>query len=150
MTRFIGEYKYTVDAKGRLNIPAKFRKAISPEAGETFVVTRAPDGCLRAYPRDDWASMEHRILSRPEKPQSFRTERLIYSTASESTLDRQGRIALSPVQLQLAGITKEVFLFGGPGYVEIWDPRRFEEYVTSGDDFDTVFFQSVDSGPSAP
>jgi MraZ protein len=148
MTRFIGEYHYTVDAKGRLNIPAKFRKVVSPEADETFVVCRAPGGCLRAYPKDEWVLAEQRIRARAENPtaDTDREIRFTFSTLSESRLDGQGRITLSLVQMKIAGMAKDVFLFGGPGYVEIWDPKRFEEYLSGGDDFDTVFYQSVQSG----
>jgi MraZ protein len=146
MARFIGEYSYTVDSKGRLNIPAKFRKAISLEADDTFVVCRAPDGCLRAYPKDEWANCEKRLGSRDESPDTVRTLRLIFSTASESRLDAQGRITLSAAQMKIAGISKDVLLFGNLGYVEIWDPGRFGEYVDSGENFDTVFYKSVESG----
>ena len=99
MNRFRGEYTYTVDAKGRFNIPARFRKALSPEANEGFVVCRAPDGCLRAYPLDEWEKTEDSLLSRPESPDTVRVKRLIYSTLSESKLDGQGRITLSATQM---------------------------------------------------
>ena len=146
MNRFRGEYTYTVDVKGRFNIPAKFRKALSPEANEGFVVSRAPDGCLRAYPLDEWDRAEDNLLSRPENPQTVKLKRLIYSTLSESKLDGQGRITLSPTQMGIAGISKNVLLIGHRGYIEIWDPDKFAAYRGSEDDFNEAFYQSVEAG----
>ncbi|MFP4012870.1 MAG: division/cell wall cluster transcriptional repressor MraZ [Chitinispirillaceae bacterium] len=146
MGRFRGRYDYSIDAKGRVNIPAKFRKALCPEAEETFVVVRGPSNCLRAYPRDLWDTYESELASRPETPQTVRHKRLLFSILSDSTLDGQGRITLSAAQMKVAGIAKEVTLVGQATYIEIWDTARYEEYLGMADDFDDVFFQSVETG----
>jgi MraZ protein len=145
MAWFHGKFDYSLDAKGRVNIPSKLRKALSPEAQDTFIICRAPNGCLRAYPQDTWAQYENELASRPETPETLRIKRLLYSTISESTLDTQGRILLTQEQMAIAGITKDVVIMGQARYIEIWDKTRFTTYV-EGDDFDSVFFQSVEAG----
>jgi len=146
MARFRGEYNYSVDAKGRVNIPAKFRKALSADADETFVVSRAPSACLRAYPLDSWEAQEDELRSRPQTPETIRHQRLLASTLSDSKLDSQGRVTLTQKQMAVAGIAKNVTLVGNFGYIEIWDTEAYEAYIGAGDDFDEVFFQSVESG----
>lgn len=146
MSRFRGEYKYTVDAKGRINIPAKFRRVLSPEAVETFAICRAPDNCLRAYPRDTWDKYEDELASRPQVPEALRHLRLMRSTLSDSKLDSQGRITLTPKQLQITGIDKQVTLVGHYGFIEIWNSDQYEKYLGTGDDFDQMFFESIEAG----
>ena len=146
MSRFRGRYDYSTDVKGRVNIPAKFRKVLSPEAEETFVVVRGPNNCLRAYPKDLWNTYESELASRPETPQTVRHKRLLFSILSDSTLDGQGRITLTTAQMAVAGITKDATLVGQATYIEIWDTARYEAYLNIADDFDEVFFQSVETG----
>lgn len=146
MAGFHGKYDYSIDAKGRINIPAKFRKALAPEAAETFVICRAPDKCLRAYPLNVWSVHVAELGARPETIETINYTRKLYSTVSESTLDAQGRISLMPNQIAIAAITKDVSLVGHENYIEIWDTGRYNEYLSGGDDFDAVFFQSVQAG----
>lgn len=146
MGSFHGRFDYSIDSKGRVNIPAKFRKSLNPEAEETFIICRAPDGCLRAYPNDYWKVYEEDLARRPETPETLRHKRLLFSTLSESTLDAQGRVSLTPAQMTIAGITKDITLIGQSNYVEIWDTVKYDAYLNSGDDFDSVFFQSVETG----
>jgi MraZ protein len=142
MSHFRGKYDYTVDDKGRVNIPAKFRKALNPEAAETFVVCRAPENCLRAFPQDRWEKYEQEITSRPETPETVRFQRLLYDTVTDSTLDAQGRITLSASQMKIASIAKNVTLIGMNGYVEIWDTDTYNALL-GNDDFNKVYYQSV-------
>jgi MraZ protein len=146
MSRFRGKFDYSIDAKGRFNVPAKFRKALAPEADESFVICRAPNGCLRAYPQDAWNRYEDELEAMPQTPEAVKFQRLLYSTVSESKLDAQGRIMITPQQARIAGIDKHVTLIGKPGHIEIWDTQRFEEYIGDGADFDEVFFHSVEAG----
>jgi MraZ protein len=146
MTGFHGKYDYSVDAKGRVNIPAKFRKTLDPEAGEKFIICRAPGGCLRAYPQNFWQTYVAELNSRPETPEALRHKRLLYDTASESMLDAQGRISLMPNQMAIAGITKDVSLVGQENYIELWDTAHYAAYIGNDADYDTVFFQSVQAG----
>lgn len=146
MSGFHGKYTYTIDSKGRVNIPAKFRKALHPEAADTFVVCRAPGGCLRAFPQNHWHAYIAELNGRPETPETVRHKRLLYDTASESTLDAQGRINIMPNQLTIAGITKDVTMVGHENYIEIWEPGRYGNYLGDDADFDAVFYQSVQAG----
>jgi MraZ protein len=150
MSRFRGRYDYTIDAKGRLNVPAKFRKALSPAADETFVICRGPDRGLRVYPQDAWESFEDTLAALPSTPETEKMARQLFSTVTDSRLDSQGRIMLSPVQIKIAGIGKEVTLIGRPGYIEVWDTARFNDYTgadeTFEDGFDEAFYTSMQLG----
>jgi MraZ protein len=119
---------------------------LSPEANETFIVCRAPSGCLRAYAQDVWNKYEDELSSRPQTPETLRHQRLVYNTLAESTLDAQGRISLTTLQMKMVGLVKNVTLIGQNGYVELWDTERFNSYVGTQEDFDEVFFKSVESG----
>lgn len=146
MSRFRGEYQYSVDKKGRVNIPAKFRKALSPEAGEVFAICRAPGKCLRAYPIDAWDKYETELALRPQTKEALRYLRMLNSTLTDSKLDSQGRIMLSAKQMKIAGIEKNVILVGNYGYIEIWDLDSYTKYIDSDDDFDDMFEHSVQAG----
>jgi MraZ protein len=145
MSRFRGAFTYSLDEKGRVSIPARFRKALSPEAQETFIVSRGPNGCLRAFPLDEWDKKEDSLKRQFESADTVRAARHIQSTLSESVLDSQGRISLSADQVAIAGINRNVLLIGNPGFVELWDPERFKAYMGPDDDFDKAFYQSVDT-----
>jgi MraZ protein len=146
MAGFHGRYDYSVDAKGRVNIPSKFRKSLVPEAAETFVICQAPDRCLRAFPHNYWNTYVAELNARPETPETVGYKRRLYHTVSESTLDAQGRITLMPNQMEIAGIGKSVTLVGHENYIEIWEPGRYAAYLEKDADFDTAFFRSVQAG----
>ncbi|MBN1576738.1 MAG: division/cell wall cluster transcriptional repressor MraZ [Chitinispirillaceae bacterium] len=144
MTRLHGNFKFTVDNKGRINIPSRFRSAINSEVDETFVICRGPGGCLRVYTSVIWEEYETKLLSRPETKEMSHFKRLLDATLTESKLDAQGRIALSAAQMEIAGIVKEVTLIGRADFIEIWDAGRFESYQKNhGVNFDSMFYQSV-------
>jgi MraZ protein len=146
MAFFRGRYDYSIDDKGRVNIPAKFRKSLAPEADETFVICRAPDGCLWAYPQDAWEKFEDSLEKMSLTKEGNKFQRMIQNSLSDSKIDKQGRVTLSPMQMELAGIGKSVTLIGRRRYIEIWDTQRFEQYSGSGDDFDDVFYKAVQDG----
>lgn len=153
MSHFRGRFDYLVDDTGRVNMPAKFRKALNPEALETFVISRSPDNSLRAYPQDLWEKkIEQKISSRDETPETVRLQRLLFNTVTDSTLDAQGRITLSPSHMKIASITKNVTLIGMSDYIEIWDTATYNNIIGDGGDFDKVYYQSVqtDVKKSAP
>jgi MraZ protein len=146
MSRFRGRYDYSIDQKGRINIPSKFRKLLSPEAEETFVICRAPDGCLWAYPKDEWEKFEDSLITMPMSREMNKFQREMQNTLSDSVLDKQGRVALTPLQIRIAGIDKDVSIVGRGRHLEIWDTKRFEEYTGKGEDFDEVYYKAVQSG----
>ncbi len=143
MTRFRGTFEYSIDSKGRLSIPAKFRRVLSPEAQETFVIIRGPDNCLQVYPQDAWKQFEDEIESRPQTPETIRLKRYIYRSLTDVKLDAQGRIMLSSHQMKTAQISEKAILIGQSRYFEIWSPQRYSEFFGEEDDFDDVYYQSV-------
>jgi MraZ protein len=149
MSRFRGRFDLNLDNQGRLSIPAKFRKALEPEAAETFVICRAPDKCLRAFPLNMWNQTEDEIAKWPQTPDIVKYKRKLYFTLQESTLDAQGRITLSPQQIETAGLVKNVTLMGQNSFIEIWDTDRLGTYVgtkdDSKDDYDEVYYKSVEA-----
>ena len=146
MARFLGEFNYSIDEKGRINIPSKFRKALSPEANETFAICRAPNNSLRAYPQDSWDQYEEELALRPQTPETLRYIRQLRSTLTNSKLDSQGRVMLTSKQIGILGLDKDVTLVGNYGYIEIFNTEQYNEYLSENDNFDEGFFNSVTAG----
>lgn len=122
----VGQYDYAIDAKGRLNFPAKFRDAM----GETFIVTRWLDHCLAAFPSDEFEKVAAKIEEKGlVKGRSV--SRMLYSSAVEVTPDKQGRILLEPVLRSHAGLQKEVTVIGVGSYAEIWDTAAWQKKQAS-------------------
>ncbi|MDR2694004.1 MAG: division/cell wall cluster transcriptional repressor MraZ [Chitinispirillales bacterium] len=145
MAGFYGSFDYSVDAKGRVNVPAKFRKALSPEAEDTFIVTHGPGNCLRAYPKDVWNRRMALFAALPATPDNDKIRRVISGTSSDTVLDVQGRIMLSAAQMKYAQITKNVTIIGDmKGYIELWDSDRYREHIGSMPDFDTLIYALED------
>jgi MraZ protein len=146
MARFRGRFDFSIDQKGRINIPSKFRKLLTPEAEDTFVICRAPDGCLWAYPKDEWEKFEDLLEAMPISREVNKFQRVIQNTLNDSTLDKQGRVSLTPLQIKIAGISKEVSIIGRGKYLEIWAASRFEEYTGKDESFDQVYYDTIQSG----
>ena len=127
---FMGEYSHSIDAKGRLIIPAKFREQL----GDTFIVTKGLDGCLFIYSNEDWKAFEEKLLQLPLTNTNARKfTRFLLGGAIQAEADRQGRILLPPKQRESAGLTKDVVLVGVGNRIEIWDEQRWEENSTYDD-----------------
>jgi MraZ protein len=129
MSSFKGSYAYSVDRKGRMNIPARLRKYVSSEANDTFVITRGYEQCLFAYPLDEWVKLEESIRQlSPTNPQHRYFTRTLLENAIESQLDRQSRITIPTGLLRLAAIEKEALIIGVLERIEIWNPTTYREY----------------------
>jgi len=113
MSSFKGSYEYSVDSKGRVNIPARMRKYVSPEANDTFVITRGYEKCLFVYPNDEWIKFEQSVreLSTTNPKHRF-FARTLLERATDSQLDAQSRITIPKDLLQFAGIENEVLILG--------------------------------------
>lgn len=124
---FMSEYNHTVDAKGRLIIPAKFRDTL----GEEFVVSKGMDGCLFVYANEDWNAFEQKLTSLPLINKEARQfARFFLAGAASVELDKQGRILL-PVSLrEFAGLDKDVVLVGVGSRIEIWSKEKWESINT--------------------
>ena len=131
---FRGRYQHTVDPKGRLSIPAKFRDVLAGYEGALVVVPN--EIALEVYPFQEWERQERRISEQSQFNAEVRKiGRLYISRAKEVELDGAGRILLPPDSRQQAGLAKDVMIVGlGREYFEVWDRMRFEEYERSNGD----------------
>jgi len=120
---FLGEYQYTIDDKGRLTIPAKFRR---PLAGG-LVVTRGFDRNLAMYPMATWSGLVDKVNQLPYGDlQARRFRRLVFSGASDAELDKQGRINIPTYLLDYGMISKDVIVVGMNNFIELWSPDQWE------------------------
>ena len=133
MSFFKGRETYSVDDKGRIAIPAKMRKSMSPESMETFVVTRGPDEdpCIYAYPLDEWQKVEGELsgLNQYNDRDRFFLRTLLY-WADELVFDKQHRVMLPKALVEFARIEKTALIIGAMDHLEIWNPEIFESYLT--------------------
>lgn len=119
---FKGEYNHTVDTKGRLIVPAKFRETL----GDMFVVTKGLDGCLFVYPNEEWANIENKFREIPLTTKDARKfSRFFFAGAADCEVDKQGRILIPSVLREFAGLQKEVVLVGVLNRIEIWSKERW-------------------------
>lgn len=120
---FSGEHEHTLDEKGRLTIPAKFR----PGLAEGFFITRGMDGCLFVFPPNAWKIISEKVASLPlSDPNARLFSRMIFS-GLECKLDRQGRILLPSSLREHANIESEVVIIGVNSRLEIWSKKRWQE-----------------------
>ncbi|MCI9377302.1 MAG: division/cell wall cluster transcriptional repressor MraZ [Eubacterium sp.] len=141
---FMGEYNHTIDAKGRLIVPSKFRELL----GNGFVVTKGLDGCLFVYPNEEWATIEEKFRSIPLTTKDARKfSRFFFAGAASCELDRQGRVLLPQTLRDYAGLQKDVVLAGVLGRIEIWDQGRWQDANTY-DDMDEVAEHMAELGLS--
>jgi MraZ protein len=120
----LGEYEHTIDDKNRLTLPARFRGAFA----EGIVVTRGMDGCLYGYASSDWQQVvDSRLASlHPLSKEGRRMQRFFFSGASESSLDKQGRVGLPAALLQHAKLGRDVVVAGVNDHLEIWDRAAWQ------------------------
>lgn len=131
-----GQETYSIDEKGRVNIPSKMRKSISEDANNTFVVTRGLDNCVVAYPMDEWKNHQMRYQSLNQYDEKNRLFlRLLLSMNEEVTLDKQSRISIPKRLMDFAGLNSKVIIVGMIDHIEIWDPDKYEEYLSKYNEF---------------
>jgi len=122
---FTGEYRHTVDDKGRLAIPAKFRTQL--EAGA--FVSRWIDGCLAIHTRSGWDALDARVAGLALTDAGARLfQRQIFGGALEAEIDRQGRVLLPAYLREEAGLGTEAIVVGVRDHAEIWAPKRWVDY----------------------
>lgn len=131
---FMGEYNHTIDTKGRLIIPSKFREAL----GDTFVVTKGLDGCLFVYDNEEWNTFEEKLKALPITNKEARQfVRFFLAGAAEVEVDKQGRILVPNILREFAQISKDVVLIGVASRIEIWSKERFED-TAAYEDMDEI------------
>lgn len=127
---FMGQYEHSIDAKGRIIIPVKYRE----DLGETFVVTRGLDGCLFLYPPEEWQTFVEKLQELPSNQNTRKIQRQFLSKAMEVVLDKQGRILIPALLRQVAALEKEVVFVGMMNRIEVWDKSRLEAQEVEEDE----------------
>ena len=126
---FLGEYQHSLDAKGRVILPARFRAQLEGGA----VMARALDGCLAVYPIAEFDRVARKLQEARERgPRERQAARSFFSGAENFTPDAQGRAAIPPHLREYAGLDREVIVSGGFDRIEIWDAQRFRERDAEG------------------
>ena len=124
---FTGEFSYSLDAKGRVNIPAKFRNGLTKDNEQCFVITRGMDPCIWVYPVIIWQAIEdelRKLSSLSRLNRSFVRSTVRY--ASTVQYDKQGRIALTSNLIDYAELGKEALIIGMVNKIEIWNPTLLD------------------------
>lgn len=139
---FMGEYNHTIDTKGRLIIPSKFREQL----GDEFIVTKGLDGCLFVFPKNEWQLFEEKLRTLPLTQKSARKfTRFFVAGATECEVDKQGRILLPQTLREFAELEKDVVLSGNLNRIEIWSKANWAEN-NAYDDMDDIAEQMTDLG----
>lgn len=128
----IGQSRHTIDAKGRLIMPNKFRS----DLGDRYIITRGLDNSVNAYPLDEWKELEAAIRALP-RAQSKEINRFFFTNAEEVIPDSQGRIVIPQHLREYAGLTKDVVVAGAMSKVEIWDAGKWQN-ITNGEDSGSI------------
>ena len=126
MERFRGDSEHTIDSKGRIIIPSRFRQVLDAIKSEVLVISRL-DGGLVAYPYEKWTQIEDKILALAEKSDRMRRfRRFFIGAAIECRIGSQNRVLISPKLRTYAGLEKDIVLVGVLDHFEIWDSDRLE------------------------
>lgn len=122
---FLGEYQHSLDSKGRITIPSKFREQLT----DHFVATKGLENCIFLYTMDEWHSIEEKLRSLPFTRADVRSfARFFFSGASELEVDKQGRTVLPANLREYAGIDRDVVIIGVGSRAEIWSSDKWAEY----------------------
>jgi MraZ protein len=132
---FTGEYRHTVDDKGRIAVPAKFRAQL----GAGAVVSRWLDACLAIHTQTGWDALATRVAALPiTDPNARRFQRLIFAGAAEVELDRQGRVLVPSYLRDHIGLGSDAVVVGSRDHAEIWVPSTWATYAEGLDDTDEL------------
>ncbi len=124
---FLGDFQHTLDAKGRVSLPARFRS----ETGGRLVIVRGFEGCLWVYPAEEYAAFIDELTSRSDfDPRVRRVRRFFTSGAIEVEPDKAGRIMIPPVLREHAGLKRDVSVTGNGPRIEIWDTETWSAYLS--------------------
>lgn len=127
---FMGTYGHSIDAKGRVIVPAKFREVL----GDSFVVTLGLDGCLFVYPEEEWEDFVKQLKELPGSKEARKLQRYFMAGAAPCDVDKQGRVLIPSNLREKVGLDKDVVFVGVMSKIEIWSKERWED----NNDFDNV------------
>ena len=134
MIPYLGEYRYTVDPNGRVNVPAKFREILKQEASTDLVLIKGLDGCIFLLPLSTWAKFRS-----PLDADDFHSDRQarwflrdLLRDGGVQQPDSQGRIQINKGLLEFAGIRDKAVIYGNDNRIEVWSPKAFDAYMEAG------------------
>lgn len=127
---FMGTYEHSIDTKGRVIIPAKFREQL----GDSFVVTLGLDGCLFVYPENEWQDFVKELKELPGSKEARKLQRYFMAGAAPCDVDKQGRVLIPANLREKAGLEKDIVFVGVMSKIEIWSKEHWDE----NDDFENV------------
>ena len=131
MSMFMGEYHHSIDEKGRLIVPSKFRE----ELGEKFIITRGIESCLFVYPMDNWIKITQKLESLPfTKKDARQFVRFFLSGATTAEFDKQGRVNITTPLISYAKLQKECVIIGTGDRLEIWSSENWDDFFNSAQD----------------
>ena len=117
-----GEFKSTLDAKGRMNFPVKLRE----ELGASFIISKTIGAeCIKVYAAEDWAELVAKIKNMPQT-KTAAIQRFLFGSAFEIEPDKQGRVLIPAPLREYAGLTQDIVIVGLEGYAEIWDKAKWD------------------------
>ena len=133
---FIGEYQHTLDNKGRIIMPSKFRE----DLGSNFVITKGLDSCLFVYPKSEWKIIQDKLKTLPLTNRDARAfVRFFFSGASELSLDKQGRVLIPSNLREHSKLAKDAVVIGVATRLEIWSKELWDNYT----DDDNLSYDSI-------
>lgn len=131
MSNFTGTFRHAVDRKGRLSVPSQVIAGLAALADGGFVVAPGPDGCLDAYPKDEWARRVRALRALPAGRAGRYYKRVIVGEARECKIDAHNRILIPQEILARVGITNAVLIVGQLDHLELWQPKAYEAYLAA-------------------
>ena len=150
MALFKGRETFSLDTKGRVNIPAKMRKSIPEEADNTFVVTRGMEKCIYAYPINEWNEQfkkKFEVLNLFD-PTNRQMLRRMLEWCEDVVMDAQQRMTLPKELLELAGIDGKITVVGVFDHIEFWNPETYEKYINDCDESYETIVEKVLTQPN--
>ncbi len=127
---FMGEYRHSIDEKGRLIIPSKIRY----ELGESFIITRGLDKCLFIYTKEEWNKILLKYKDLPNTKEARNFMRVFLSGATETEFDKQGRINIPSVLVKSAELEKDCVIIGVYDRIEVWSKERWESFIDENEE----------------
>lgn len=140
---FIGEYQHSLDEKGRVTVPSKYREQL----GEAFVLTKGLDGCLFIYTQEEWANFEQKLKNLPLTNMNARKFiRFFLSGAVECMTDKQGRILIPNTLRVYSCIEKDIVFIGMSNRIEVWSLENWKAYNDADIDVESLAAQMEELG----
>ncbi len=140
---FYGEYHHSIDSKGRIIIPSKFRE----ELGKKFFVTKGLDDCLFIFTKNEWDKYQEKLAQLPVTNRKARFFiRFFHSGATDIKLDSQGRININSILIEHASLKKDIIIVGVGTRIEIWDKEKWEKYNLDSFDMEDIEMHMAELG----